>query len=240
MQMTNTEETHVCKSCGFSGSENYCRHCGQPYKTKRISMAGLLHDVFHFFTHLDKGFGYTLKMLIIAPGHMQREYVEGVRSKHQKPFSMFFICATIAALARYWIYQALLKYYHTGNVSEMTFFHEYMVLFHIVLLPLNALIVYLFFYKSGYNYAETGILFLYSGSFFFVVATVISLFKFIWPEFDTAYFELPVLLIYTIITNINFFHRQPRWQVVIKSIIIILLIFLSVQVIEDFVIQLIS
>ena len=240
MQMVNSEVIQVCKSCGFSVIENYCSRCGQPYKTKRISMRGLLHDIFHFFTHLDKGFGYTLKMLIIAPGHMQRAYVEGERSNHQKPFSMFFICATVAALSRYWIYQTLLKYYHTGNISEVNFFHEYMVILHISLLPLHALIIYLLFYKSGYNYAEIGVLVLYSVSFFFLIATFTALFKFFWPQLDTAYIELPVLLIYNTITFLNFFHRQPRWSVAVKSIIIFSGIFLLMQVIEDFVIQLIS
>lgn len=74
MQMENLELIQVCKSYGFSGNENYCSRCGLPHKTKRISMTGLLHDVFHFFTHLEKGFGYTVKMLIISPGHMQWKY----------------------------------------------------------------------------------------------------------------------------------------------------------------------
>lgn len=238
--MENAEIIKTCKSCGALVNENYCSRCGQPYVVKRLSMPGMLHDIFHFFTHLDKGFGYTLKRLITRPGQMQREYVEGHRSNHQKPFSMFFICATIAALSRYWIYQSLLKYYDTGNVSEVNFFHEYMVLFHISFLPLHALIIYLLFYKSGYNYAEIGVLVLYSIAFFFLIATFISVFKFLWPELDTAYVELPVLIIYNTITFINFFHGQPRWSVIFKSIITILVIFFSIQIMEDFVIDIIS
>lgn len=240
MQIENSGAIQVCKSCGFSGIENYCNHCGLPYKTKRITTAGLLHDVFHFFTHLDKGFGYTVKMLITAPGNMERAYVEGDRSRYQKPFSMFFICATITALSRYWIFEALLKYYHTGNISEANFFHEYMVIFQAALLPLHALLIYLLFNKSGYNYAEAGILVLYSVSFFFLIVTCIALSKFFWPQIDTAYIELPVLLIYNAVTFINFFHNQPRWLVILKSIIIFLIIFFSIQVMEDFVVKLIS
>src|SRR3990170_3167143 len=105
--MVNPELSNVCKSCGSSGAGNYCSQCGQPYTIKRISLSALLHDIFHLFTHLDKGFGYTLKKLMVEPGHMQRTYVEGYRAKHQKPFAMFFICATVAALSRYWIFQAL-------------------------------------------------------------------------------------------------------------------------------------
>ena len=238
--MIDSNDNQVCKSCGFSGVENYCNRCGQPFKTKRISLSGLLHDVFHHFTHLDKGFGYTLRKLIIAPGYMQRAYIEGERTKHQKPFSMFFICATVAALSRYWIFTALLKYYHAGNISEANFFHEYMVLLHVVMMPLYAFITYLFFYKSGYNYAEIGVLILYTTSMFFLAATIIALFKFLWPNLDTAYVELPILMAYNVITFINFFDKLPRWSVVLRSIIIIIILFFLIQIAEDFAVKIIS
>ncbi len=238
--MTGSNDIQVCKSCGFSGVENYCNRCGQPFKTKRISISGLLHDVFHFFTHLDRGFGYTLKKLIIAPGNMQRVYIEGERSKHQKPFSMFFICATVAALSRYWIFSALLKYYHAGNISEANFFHEYMVILHIAMLPLYAFVAYLFFYKSKYNYAEIGVLILYTMSIFFLAATIIALLKFVWPHLDTAYIEFPILIIYNVITFINFFDKLPRWSVVLRSIIIIIILFLLIQIVEEFIVKIIS
>lgn len=238
--MTASNDTQVCKTCGIPGSGNYCSRCGQPLKTKRISLHSLFHDVFHLFTHLDKGFGYTLKKLIISPGSMQRAYVEGERSRHQKPFSMFFICATVAALARYWIFKALLKYYHTGNVSEANFFHEYMVLLHIAMLPLYVFITYLFFYKSKYNYAEIGVLLLYTTSVFFLAATIIAFLKFLWPHLDTAYIELPVIIIYNIFTFIHFFKKLPRWSVALKSIIVIVIIFFLIQLVEDISVKIIS
>lgn len=238
--MENDELIQVCKSCGFSGIENYCRRCGLPFQAKRITVSGLLHDIFHLFTHLDKGFGYTIKMLIKQPGRMQREYIEGDRAKHQKPFSMFLICATVLALIRYWIFKILIKYYDTGSISEANFHHEYTIIFFLVLLPLHALLIYLLFYKSGYNYAETVVFVLYALSFFLLIAICINLLKFIWPELDTAFVELPVLLVYNTITFINFFHKQPRWIVALKSLIIVSLIFYLIQVTEDFVIDLIS
>jgi hypothetical protein len=238
MQAENAELVTKCKGCGHSGTGYYCSRCGMPYTIKRISMRGLLHDIFHLFTHLDKGFGFTLKKLIREPGTMQREYVEGDRIRHQKPFSMFFICATIAALTRYWIYQVLLKYYQTGNVSEMNFFHEYMVIFHIVLLPVHVVVTYIFFYKSGYNLAEVGVLVLYSVSFLFLFVAVVFLLKFAWPELDTMYIELPILLIYNTITYLNFFRKEPAWLVTVKTVLINFGVFMLIQLMEDFLIRL--
>ena len=235
--MQNNEPARICKSCGSSFVENYCGQCGAAYQMKRISLAGLLHDIFHFFTHLDKGIGYTVKMLIKAPGHMQRQYIEGDRARHQKPFSMFFICATIAALSRYWINQILIKYYNAGNIPEGTFFDKYMVLFLIALLPFLAFLIFTFFSKSGYNYAEIGVFVLYSVAFFLLVVSGISLFKFIWTNLDTAHIEFPFLLIYNTITFVNFFNKQPRWIVIIKGIVIITGFFVLLQVTEDFFIE---
>jgi hypothetical protein len=232
--------SHVCRSCGSSGQGKYCQECGLPYEQKRISLQALLHDVFHVFTHLDKGFGYTLKELFVAPGKMQKQYIEGDRAKHQKPFSMFLICATLAALSRYWIYQQILRQYHIENTSEVYFFDQYMVMLHILLMPFYALVIYLFFYKSKYNYAEIGVLILYTISVFLLITICITLLKLIWPELDTAYIELPILIVYNTITFINFFDSSPRWLVVIKSIISILIIFLLIQVLEDYIISTIS
>jgi hypothetical protein len=238
--MAYVDKAYTCRYCGFKGAGNYCGQCGKRFTEKRITLQNLLHDVFHLFTHLDKGFGYTLKQLIVAPGSMQRSYVEGDRGRHQKPFSMFFICATVAGLARYWMFRVLLQYYNAGNSSEVTFFHEYMVLLQIALLPLYALITYLFFLDTRFNFAEMGVLMLYSVSFLLLVSIFVSLLKFIWPSLDTAYVELPILVVYYTLTCIQFFREQPRWKVVLKSVVLVIIIFLLVQVAEDLIIKGIS
>ena len=138
--MVNDQHNRICPSCAFIGAGKYCQECGHPFEVKRISLNGLLHDVFHVFTHIDKGFGYTLKELFVHPGKMQRWYVEGERVRHQKPFSMFLICATVAALIRYWIYESIISYYQAGSSSEAYFLNEYMVLLHLVLMPVYTLI----------------------------------------------------------------------------------------------------
>jgi hypothetical protein len=238
--MKNSQAIHVCKSCGFSGAGNYCGHCGQIFAIKRISIKGLLHDIFRFITHLEKGFGFTLKNLIVAPGQMQHAYIEGNRVKHQKPFAMFFISVTIASLVRYWISNVLMKYYHADVISEANFFHRYMVIMYIVLLPVYSLITYLFFYKSKNNYAEIGVMMLYTLSFLFLMSSVISLLILIWPELDTAYVEFPIFTFYFIITFRNYFKTFPRWEVISKCILVMAVAFIINDTIEDFVIKLIS
>jgi hypothetical protein len=238
--MKHSSVIHTCKSCGSSGRGNFCSHCGQSLNTKRITVTELIREIYHYFTHIEKGFLFTLKQLVIAPGLMQRTYIQGKRNIHQKPFSMFLICATISAVSRYWIFNAIIHYYHTDIVSEAKFFHEYMVMMFILLVPVYVLITYLLFYKSGYNYAEIGVLILYMAAIFFLLAVLIGFLKLIFPHLDTVYIEFPVYIIYITITLINFFKTMPRWQVAIKSLIIITAIILINQVMEDLLIGIIS
>src|ERR1041384_3171395 len=94
----------ICQNCGIEGSEIYCGQCGQPLEIKRVTAQHLLHEVAHTFWHLEKGFLYTLKELATTPGTMQRKYLSGIRLRYQKPFPLFAISVTIAALALYLIY----------------------------------------------------------------------------------------------------------------------------------------
>lgn len=236
--MEEDDTIKKCKSCGSSGTGDYCNHCGQAFTTQRITISGLLQDFIHLFTHFDKGFGYTLKQLITAPGNMQRNYIEGCRNRHQKPFSMFFICATFSALCRYWLLRILLNKYQEGNVAEVTFIREYMVFLYIALIPVYTLIVYLFFYRSGFNYAETGVLLLYTLSLFFIAAPFIFLLKFIWLHLDTMYVEFPFFSVYFIITFINFFNKITRWKVTLLSLLIMLIAFIINQLAEGLVMRL--
>src|SRR5689334_7088328 len=57
LKMTETEMQ--CKHCKTTGSGTFCAVCGQALHTKRISLHSILHEAFHFFTHLDHGFPYT-------------------------------------------------------------------------------------------------------------------------------------------------------------------------------------
>ncbi len=237
MSLLSGNNKQICPACGAAGSGNYCSNCGQAYVIKRITLRGLLYDIFNLFTNINKGFLYTLKQLIVAPGQMQWNYIHHERARHQSPFSMFFICATVAALVRYWIYGYFEQDIVSNGLSESTFFHEYWVFVHIAMMPLNILITYLIFYNSKYNYAETGVLLLYTFSFFFLVASLSSLLKFIWMHIDTGWIELPIFLVYSAITFVKFFKEQKTFITVLKSIIVVISIFFMAQLAEDWAIQ---
>lgn len=231
--METNETFQYCKSCLQAGDGKFCSNCGQSYNVKRITLKGLLHDVFHFFTHLEKGFGYTLKRLITAPGTMQREYVEGKRSRYQKPFSLFFICASVNAVTRYWVEEALIKYMHKGSEAEASLRHEYQLFILLLLVPVIVFVMSALMFRKPYNFAETGVQQLYLLSVVLLASALASCLRLIWPGLDTAYIEFPLFALYAIVTHIRFYYTSNPWVVALKSIVLMTLFFLSIQYLED-------
>jgi hypothetical protein len=209
----------ICKNCGHVGAGKYCSECGQPYEVKRITVSSLLHEVFHFFSHLDKGFPYTLKQLAAHPGKMQKNYLLGERSKHQKPFSMFFICATLTGLAIY-LFTKPSSMSGASSFDEMRvyFYRHYYVLAQAVLIPYYALVTWLLFQDKNFNYAEALVLFVYTLAFLLLLVILTNAINLLPNHMATWYFEIPLLAGYTTWTNLNFFKRQRTWLVVIKSV----------------------
>jgi hypothetical protein len=233
-------QPNTCKACGESGSGFYCARCGQAYDQKRISLSGLLRDLLHFITNMEKGFGYTVRELIVSPGTMQRSFLEGNRLRYQKPLSMFFISASVAAAVRYWILRASVAGQHAEIASEAYFNQHYLVLTYAVLVPAYTLFTWIAFHRSGYHYAELGVVMLYTVSIFFLASCLVFLLKIPWPGFDLRIIELPLYGSYMAVTMVRFFQNMARWQVIAKSILVLLLAFIINDAAEEFVIALVG
>ena len=153
---------------------------------------------------------------------------------------MFFICTTTAALIYYWINTALIKYYQVGEESAASFFQHYMVMLQIMLLPVYAGITWLIFKKSKYNYAEILILLLYMLSVMLLFSAVIQLLRFIWPHLQTRLIELPVILVYGVISNNSFFYAGNKWMLIMKSVFVIVASFTLAGFVQDQLIKMLS
>ncbi len=227
-----------CANCGFEGDGKHCALCGQTYAVKRITIGALLHEVSHFFTHLEKGFGYTLKQLATRPGLMQKDYLNGKRQQYQKPFSMFFLCATITGLAIYFINKPLTSQLlsHEDEI-ELHFFRHYYVIMQCVMIPFYALMTWLVFYSKKWNYAEALVFLAYTLAFSFILSAITNTLNLLSLDFETYYVELPVLGLYIIWTNLNFFKGQPTWSIVLRGLLLVFVCWFSANVVAHEVIR---
>lgn len=225
-------EPSLCKNCGYTTLGNYCEQCGQKTVVVPITLHNIFHEVFHYFTHLDKGFGYTLKKLLTDPGTMQRHYIEGERTRHQKPFSMFFLCGTISGLGYYFINLAIAKLYGYHDAASNDFFRHYFVILQALLLPLYTLITWWLFRNEQYNYAETLIMMLYSTALVYLVLVPIISIKLLFPNYENRIVEVMFLLFYNTITNLRFY-KGKKTGIFLKTVLAITGCYLASQVVSD-------
>lgn len=171
----------LCKNCGEQVHDKYCSHCGQLARTDRINLHYMLHELQHSVLHVDKGIFYTIKELLIRPGYAIRDYLEGKRVYHFKPFAFILILGAIYAFIIHLSNKYPEAYLFQGGINsasesnkiilEWIYSHYSLVMF--ILIPISALSSYLTFRKSGYNYMEHIIIYSYITGMHIILLLVI-------------------------------------------------------------------
>lgn len=97
--MSQAHQEHVhekeCANCGTEVIGEYCHHCGQK---ARLHKDSFFHMVTHFvadYFHYDNKFLKTLKLLIVKPGRLSREYMEGRRASYLHPIQLYIFVSAV-------------------------------------------------------------------------------------------------------------------------------------------------
>lgn len=78
----------TCSDCGGPVSGRYCSECGQPTHVHR-SLLHLGKEVLHGVMHFDARIWRTLPLLLLNPGRLTREWVQGRRTRYVSPLALF-------------------------------------------------------------------------------------------------------------------------------------------------------
>jgi len=84
-----------CLNCGTRLSGQYCGHCGQRSRNRLISMWQLLREAFGDLFELDSRLWRTLLPLLVRPGQLTKDYLEGRRARHMPPFRTYLVLSVI-------------------------------------------------------------------------------------------------------------------------------------------------
>jgi hypothetical protein len=84
-----------CLNCGTELSGQYCGHCGQRARNRLISLWELLSDAFGDLLELDSRLWRTLIPLLVRPGQLTRDYLEGRRARYMPPFRMYLVLSVV-------------------------------------------------------------------------------------------------------------------------------------------------
>jgi hypothetical protein len=91
----------VCLNCGTALSGQYCGNCGQRATSRLISVWELLREAFGDLLELDSRLWRTLIPLVIRPGQLTRDYLEGRRARFMPPFRMYLVLSIVFFLVAF-------------------------------------------------------------------------------------------------------------------------------------------
>ena len=84
-----------CLNCGTELRGQYCGTCGQRARGRLISLWELLQDAFGDLFEFDSRLWRTIIPLLLRPGRLTKDYLEGRRARYMPPFRMYLVLSVI-------------------------------------------------------------------------------------------------------------------------------------------------
>ena len=86
-----------CLNCGhpLDLSDKYCPNCSQANSTKKLTLFDYLEEFLSNILEYDSKLFQTLTALLLKPGKITREYIQGKRLSYTNPFRFLFSLAFI-------------------------------------------------------------------------------------------------------------------------------------------------
>lgn len=221
----------ICKNCGHRFEGKFCNNCGQTADTKLINYHYLRHQLTHSLFHIDAGLLYTSKQLFLQPGHTIREYLEGKRVSHIKPFSFVLILTGFYILLCHWFginlfsaseesLKSDIGYGKSLNLDEWFLSHFSWVT--LATIPLYTMGTWICFHNKGYNFVEYLVLNTYKAGQRLIVQIVFLPFIFLVKH--SLNIGTVMLIVYLIDlglhfwTNLQFFKPMKPINIIMRSI----------------------
>jgi hypothetical protein len=89
MNDASARPTH-CANCGAPLADRYCSRCGQDSRTS-LSFGHFTHELVEGLFHVDSKFWRTLRTLLIRPGLLTQQYLDGKRNSYSPPFRSYLV-----------------------------------------------------------------------------------------------------------------------------------------------------
>jgi len=87
----------VCLNCDLplAGEENFCPNCGQRNDVRSLNFGSFLYAIFSEFISYDSRLWRTIIALVIHPGKVSREYIDGKRFRYANPFRFYLTISIV-------------------------------------------------------------------------------------------------------------------------------------------------
>ena len=84
-----------CADCGAPVSGKYCAACGQETLIETPTVRHFLHEFADQYVALEGKLGRTLRVLILQPGQLTLDYVEGRRQRYVRPLKLYLTISVV-------------------------------------------------------------------------------------------------------------------------------------------------
>jgi Protein of unknown function (DUF3667) len=161
-----------CLNCGQTIAGQFCGQCGQK-EVHRYTVGHVLHELVHVFTHADKGIFSFAKNILIKPGTVALDLVEGRRKRY---FNLFQYLLLIVGFTTFLVIKAnfmghVIQNVNTANGAELSkklaaiqsevglLMQKYNNILQMLLIPVFAFFSWLLIGRQKkYNFAEVIVL----------------------------------------------------------------------------------
>lgn len=222
--------------------QKFCPACGQPTPVHRIDWHFLGHELEHSVLHMDRGVLYTLKQLMLRPGHLIRDYIEGRRLGVVKPLLLVMLTGAAATLMAHYALDgdALGSSFtkgveagmHQGNANAKQaeaaatmmkvfgfvkdWMNSHLTLITLLVLPVQAAALKLTFRRfKQINYPEWLVITSFLTAQLFVVWAVFMPLQRWWSDAQVAMILLAVTL--NLISLTQVFPGYPSWKAFLRG-----------------------
>ncbi len=202
-----SDSLNICKNCEQPVNVNYCENCGQRTSIHKVTFKETFQDFVDTVFSVNAPLFLTLKMLVVNPGKLFREYLSGKRKKYYKPVA-FLILTTIVFVLLKTIsnFDPMEGFVAAGGGSQET---------------MNLLV------ESGRYFSKNGnnIVFI----FVFTLSIALKLFfskRYFWSEYIAISFY--IIGFYTIITSVLIFYLKfvnPELRMIPLAILLLYILY---------------
>jgi len=230
-RLTMKAQSSYCKNCNSVVEDNFCSRCGQRTTIHKITFSETFHDLVGSLFLEEGPLWQSLKLLVLNPGKMFREYLAGRRKTYYKPVT-FFILMT----ALYLVIRSIINYDPFGSnlmqVQDPTsgqlllkarnfFLFNIDKLLFVFVFSLG-LMMKLFFYRKN-TLAE----FLAISFFLMAIYTILTILNMFYIRYIDKSFQgihIIIMTLYFIYAMVSFFQKNKA-LVIIKSLVVYALSF---------------
>lgn len=216
-----------CKNCNHTYTGHFCNNCGQSAETDRLDFHFLWHDIQHGLLHMDKGILYSVRQLLVRPGHSVREFIEGKRVNHFKPISLVIVLATVYGILYHKFHINLFVSDVDNSTINFKELNEWIATHYawvtLATIPFYTVGTALFFRKQGYNIYEFLILNTFKASQRLIIHIAAFPLVYVYnenPKIKTIFTFLYVIdNVIVFWTNVQFFNKLNKFKTLMLSVL---------------------